>query len=71
MLALFLVTATDAYLRPGEALSIKAQDVIAGHPQLGGEFAFVSLLLAPFEDRQPTKTGDYNDSVIFNTGGRE
>ena len=71
MLALFLVTATDAYLRPGEALSIKAQDVIAGHPQLGGEFAFVSLLLAPFEDRQPTETGDYNDSVIFNTGGRE
>ena len=71
LLALFLVMATDAYLRPGEALSIKAQDVIAGHPQLEGGFAFVNLLLAPFEDRQPAKTGDYNDSVIFNTRGRE
>ena len=36
VLALLLVKVTDAYLRPGEALSIKAQDVIAVLPQPGG-----------------------------------
>ena len=30
----------------------------------------MSLRLANFEDRQPTRTGDYNDSVIFNAAGR-
>ncbi len=70
VLALLLVKVTDAYLRPGEALSIKAQDVIAVHPQPGGELAFVSLRLATFEDSQPSRTGDCNDSVIFNAAGR-
>ena len=70
VLALLLVKVTDAYLRPGEALSMKAQDVIAVHPQPGGGLAFVSLRLATFEDSQPTRTGDYNDSVIFNAAGR-
>ena len=70
VLALLLVKVTDAYLRPGEALSIKAQDVIAVLPQPGEKLAFVSLRLATFEDSQPTRTGDYNDSVIFNAAGR-
>jgi hypothetical protein len=41
------------------------------HPQMEQQFRCVSILLAPFSRGIPTKTHEFNDSVVFNSQGRE
>jgi hypothetical protein len=69
--ALAIMVAADGYLRPCDLMGIRKQDVIKAHPQMGPQFRYVSVLLAPFSRGIPTKTHEFNDSVVFNSKGRE
>jgi hypothetical protein len=69
--ALAIMVTADGYLRPCDLMGLRKQDVIQAHPQMGSQFRHVSVLLAPFSRGIPTKTHEYNDSVVFNSQGRE
>jgi hypothetical protein len=69
--ALAIMVAGDGYLRPCDLMGIRKQDVIKAHPQMGQQFRYVSVLLAPFSRGIPTKTHEFNDSVVFNSQGWE
>ena len=69
--ALGVMLAANTYLRPGELLHLCSIDVIPPRPQIGEEFRHVSLLLSPAEVGKPTKTHQFNDSVLMDSVGRE
>ena len=70
-LCIAILVAADGYLRPTDLLDIQPEDVTAGHGRLGPEFRHTTVLLAPFQRGKSTKTNEFNDSVIFDTQGRE
>ncbi|CAK0818925.1 unnamed protein product, partial [Prorocentrum cordatum] len=62
--ALAVVLAADAYLRPGELLSVRANHVVPAQSAAGGDYRFASPVLRPEEELQPTKTRGFNDSIL-------
>ena len=70
-LCIAILVAADGYLRPSDLLDIQPEDVTAGQGRLGAEFRHTTVLLAPFQRGKSTKTNEFNDSVIFDTQGRE
>ena len=68
--ALGVVLAADAYLRPGELLTLRADHVVPAQPQAGGDYRFTSLVLRPEEELQATKTRGFNDSILLDSPSR-
>ena len=64
IMALAVLTAHQAYLRPDELFSIRGKDLIAP-TTLSGALAHWCLLLGPLETRRPTKSGVFDDSVLL------
>ena len=66
-LALAVLVATDAYIRPGELLALRVESVIPPRPSLGCHFAHVSLLLCPSDEGIASKTHQFDDSVVLDS----
>ena len=60
----------DAYLRPGESLRLKVKDIIKPVRGAGPQFRFYSIIREQ-EDLVADKTGIFDNTVLFNTPGRE
>ena len=69
--AVAVMVGADAYLRPGEIRGIMPEDVVAGRGEVGAAYSFTSLLLNPEQRGVQTKTHQFDDSVIFDSKGRE
>jgi hypothetical protein len=69
MMALAVVLASDAYLRPGEAVALTKSNLIPPQPSLGLHGRHWSLLMH-LEDQAPSKTGVYEDSIILDSPHR-
>ncbi|CAK0849207.1 unnamed protein product, partial [Prorocentrum cordatum] len=63
--ALAVVLAADAYLRPGELLSLQANRVVPAQSEAGSDYRFASLEPKPEEELLPTKTKGFNDSILL------
>ncbi len=61
--ALFLAALFETMTRPTELLYLMCHDVLP--PSSGSGYKHVTLLLAPFEREQATKTGFYDETVMF------
>ena len=64
-LALMVLLATSAYLRPGETRSLRAEDVL---PPSQGRAVLLrewSLFLRPEERGEPTKTGTWEETIYL------
>ncbi|CAK0819174.1 unnamed protein product, partial [Prorocentrum cordatum] len=68
--ALGVVLEADAYLRPGELLTLRADHVVPAQPHAGGGYCFTSLVLRPEEELQSTKTRGFNDSILLDSPAR-
>ena len=62
-LVLALLVQFKGYLRPSELLGLKVKDII--FPVLGAQSRSPTLLLAPYEDLRPSKTGVFDESVVL------
>ena len=69
--AVAVMVGADAYLRPGEIRGILPEDIVAGRGEVGKAYSFTSLLLNPEHRGVQTKTHQFDDSVIFDSKGRE
>ena len=56
------------YLRPCELIALKKASVL--QPQAVRRHEVWGLIIVPFEDGKPTKAGEYDDVVLFNTHQR-
>ena len=64
-LALLVLTAMTAYLRPGEVMSLRAEDIL---PPSQGQAALLrewSVFLRPEERGEPTKTGTFDETIYL------
>ena len=65
LLALLVLLSADAYLRPGEALSLTPSHVVESFPDAGAAYRHVCLLMHPFSLGVASKTGQFDESVVF------
>ena len=54
----------SSYARPGELLALRRGDIIAPVANVSASWC---LLIRPEEMAVPTKTGDFDDSVVMDT----
>jgi hypothetical protein len=69
-LGLLTLLAMDAYLRPGEAVGLRVRSLIPAAPHLGYPYNITALLLAPRVGGVPTKTRDFDESVLLDSPHR-
>ncbi len=69
--ALASVLAADAYLRPGELLYLSTDDLSKPEPRFSSAFHALALVLFPKERGRPSKTHQFDDSVLLDSKGRE
>ena len=69
-LGLLTLLAMDAYLRSGEAFNLPVMSVVAAAPEYGTGYEHTALLLAPHVLGNPTKTKEFNESVLLDTQSR-
>ena len=67
MAGLWVATTYGVYGRPSETLALRGEDLI---PPIGGG-RFWSVLLRSQELEVPTKTGEYDDTVVWDVKGLE
>ena len=70
-MALMTITAMDCYLRPGEAVGLSPSCVVPATPRLGAAYRFAALLVHPSWDGRPSKVGQFDESLLLDTPGRE
>ena len=70
LMALAAILAADAYLRPGELLWLNDDDVVPGHAGRGKRFDVVALRMFPEERGRPSKTMQFQDSVLLDSPHR-
>jgi hypothetical protein len=70
-LAVAVAVAMDAYLRPGEMLSLTSRSFVLGRPRLGRGHQFMSLLLFPSDAEASSKTHQYDESVVLDSPDRQ
>ena len=66
--ALLVVTCFYCYLRPGEVRSIKVREFlkpVVSHVAPRGTGAFHALMIAPWEDCQPSKTQTFDETIVL------
>ena len=66
-MALYNELTFSTYLRPGEALKLKAADFVSQGGALE-EYPHSILVLAPFERGESSKTGIFDEVVILDDG---
>ena len=69
-LALLTMLAMDAYLRPVEAVGLKVRSLVPSAPHLGYPCSITAPLLAPWVDGVPTKTRQFDESVLLDSPRR-
>jgi hypothetical protein len=69
--ALATMVGMDAYLRPGELLSLVKESVIPGRPALGRGHSRTSLLLFPSAGGVASTMGQFNDSIVLDSTNRK
>ncbi len=65
------LTAMDCYFRPGEAVGLTPTCVVGPAPRLGLAYRHAALLVHPFLEVRPSKVGQFDESLILDTSGRE
>eukprot|EP00973_Karenia_brevis_P053149 7388728-Karenia_brevis.AAC.1 len=63
-MAMWVILAFTAYLRPREAMELQRADLIPPNPQVS---RYWSLLICPSERGSRTKVGDQDDSVTLDS----
>ena len=66
-----IVLAADAYLRPGEALSLTPAHVVPSYLDAGRAYKHACLLLHPFALGVASKTGYFDESVVLDHPQRQ
>ena len=64
-LGLLVLMTMELYLRPGEPLLVRPSDVIPKEAGPTGSLQCVSVLLNPFEEVKPSKTNEFDQSLMF------
>ena len=64
-MALYVLLAFHAYLRPGEASALKAREVLSPLSGTTGALGFWSVMVAPSEDLVPSKTKTFDDTIVL------
>lgn len=62
-MALMVIVAFDLYLRPGEALNLRARNVIAPVRAAGEQYKLVTVVVRDFETGVPDKVGVFDNSL--------
>ncbi|CAK0816896.1 unnamed protein product, partial [Prorocentrum cordatum] len=65
--ALGVMLAADAYLRPRELLTLRADHRVLAQPRAGGDYRFTSLELRPKKELQSAATKGFSDSILLNS----
>ena len=55
----------NCYLRPGEASNLQLSDVTVPIRARAGPYRYVGIILAPTERERPTKTGNFDDTLLL------
>ena len=63
-----ILVQSDAYLRPGELFSLTRRHLVT--PSGSRVRGIWGIIVGLLEDGKPTKAGDYDDVVLFNSTGR-
>eukprot|EP00435_Cladocopium_sp_Y103_P017954 s440_g4.t1 len=71
LMGLKLMADHDTYLRPGESIDLRGKDIIPPVKNSGKQYRWFSLVVRDIEDQRPDKTGTFDNSVPFNSPGRE
>lgn len=69
--ALKLIMDHDTYLRPGESIALKKRDVVSAIAGAGRQYSWHSIIIRNSLDRKPDKVGVFDNTVPFNSKGRE
>jgi hypothetical protein len=69
-MALAMVLAFDAYLRPCELLALKVASLLPPVCGASGTMAAWSLTVFSYENGRPSKTGHFNDSIVLDSPTR-
>ena len=64
------MAAADMYLRPGEAIALTEDMIIAPRTQLGSAYRTTSVLLHPWSHGRASKAGQFDDSVLLDSRDR-
>lgn len=64
-MALLVLLSFDAYLRPGEALTLKAKNLVPPVRGSGKQFQHYVVVVRDEEDQVPDKTGVFNNSLLL------
>ena len=72
LLDALLMTAlgADAYLRPGEVVSLTTASIIRAAPRVHADYRYTGILPAPTDQGLPTKVGNYDESILLNSPTR-
>eukprot|EP00435_Cladocopium_sp_Y103_P074179 s45_g47.t1 len=66
-----VVICFDTYLRPGKLCDLTLDNIVLPPRGVRSSYHFWTLLLAPQEFGIPTKVGEFNDSLVVGSSGRE
>lgn len=62
-MALMTLVAFDLYLRPGEALTLRAKNILPPVRVAGAQFKQMTIVVRDFESGQPDKVGVYDNAL--------
>lgn len=68
--AFAVMLAFDTYLRPGKLCDLRHGNVIPLMKSVGPQYGFWTILFDPEEYADPSKTGEFNDSLMVGTADR-
>jgi hypothetical protein len=70
-MAAFVVLCFDTYVRPGIMSLLRRSNILTPSSHVHVGYKHWSLVLSPSTEGQPTKVGEYDDSLIVGSKGRE
>jgi integrase len=70
-MAAFVILCFDTYVRPGILSLIRRENVLPPVPGVNVSYRHWSLVLSPKAEGVPTKVGEFDDSLIVGSTGRE
>ena len=69
--AVAVVLCFDTYVRPGKVCELTPNNIVPPARGLHAKYGHWTLLLHPQELHSPSKVGQYNDSIVIGSSGRE
>ncbi|CAE8613278.1 unnamed protein product, partial [Polarella glacialis] len=70
-MAAFVILCFDTYVRPGILSLIRRENILPPVPGVNASYKHWSLVLSPKTEGVPTKVGEFDDSLIVGSTGRE